>query len=138
MGCDIHMVIEKSVAIDDWIVIGIPSGWDSNVASEYGNFWFSPPCLSRNYERFGALAGVRSEGPPPRGLPVDACASTRYLADSQEYHSHSWLTLTDAARVFLETDGNTSDLAKRFPCSYYFNIDSELADDCRLVFWFDN
>lgn len=124
MGCDIHGWVEKKVG-EKWIAVRELEG-----QAEY-----------RNYERFAALAGVRGEGPEPRGIPPDVSETTGYHIGrwDTDGHSHSWLPLTEAATIFLQTRGTPAgdDWESRYPGSAYFHID-EPDDSYRLVFWFDN
>lgn len=127
MGCDIHGWVERKVG-DKWIGI---RPLDHLKARE------------RNYLRFAALAGVRGHGPSPRGLPIDIGESAAYDAErwGQDGHSHSWLPLDEAARIFLEVryPGETrEDFAKSFPASYFFDVDDADLSPYRFVFWFDN
>jgi hypothetical protein len=138
MGCDIHMVIEIKAKIKDkfgllqdrWITCSIPN-WKGDKEA-----------MDRNYPRFAALAGVRGEGPDPRGLPEGATDTSRYL--SKDGHSHSWLPLKQAGRVFLESEFDykkshrKSDLRERYPVEHYFGIPDDEANAYRLIFWFDN
>ena len=66
------------------------------------------PCaaLDRNYTRFAALAGVRGDGPTPKGLPKDVSESTKLYSDEWglDGHGHSFLDLTKATALFLSTD----------------------------------
>lgn len=146
MGCDIHLVVERFTepypGASNWICVSIAAGWTSTYQTKHGTNWFSPACLSRNYERFANLAGVRGEGPPARGLPHDASASAAYLSESEDFHSHSWLPIAEAARIFAETEllaVDASELQKKFPISHYFGIDDDgNYEKYRIVFWFDN
>ena len=135
MGCDIHGTIEKKVG-NKWIMVDRLS--------------YGLPALNRNYERFGALAGVRATGgPKPRGIPADVSESTKLYINEWgcDGHSHSYLDLREAAVVFLKTDysfdrHNINGHEQKYPISYYFGIEDEELDEelseYRLVFWFDN
>jgi hypothetical protein len=128
MGCDIHGWVEKKVR-GNWI--GIRPLTDHKKARE------------RNYHRFAALAGVRGEGPQPRGLPLDASDSAAYDAEcwDGDGHSHSWLPLAEAVPIFVECryqGEERSDFAKKYPASYFFDVEEEDLSDYRIVFWFDN
>lgn len=107
--------------------------------------WHSPVARSRNYERFAQLAGVRGDGPAPRGLPDDMSETAALLVEdwAGDGHSHSWLPMKDAAAVFLATERNPPEMAKKYPDSHFFGVDTSGAsgksrDDYRLIFWFDN
>jgi len=134
MGCDIHGTIEKKVG-NKWIMVDRLS--------------YGLPALNRNYERFGALAGVRATGgPKPRGIPADVSESTKLYINEWgcDGHSHSYLDLREAAVVFLKTDPEydkhtMKDFDIKDPVSHYFGIEEYEyinGEEYRLVFWFDN
>lgn len=140
MGCDIHLVLEKKFE-GKWVGVDTFAGHEG----AYGKGWTSPAARSRNYNRFAALAGVRGEGPPALGIPDDASDTTRLLvADwDSDGHSHSWCSLRDATRIWLETSNlSADDFGFKFPCSFFFGVDESdkrtVMDDYRVVFWFDN
>lgn len=145
MGCDIHIVLEQRAEDDRWI------GIDTYVGHEgaYVKGWSAPIARERNYLRFAALAGVRGDGPEPKGMPMDASETTRFLADEYggDGHSHSLLSIKDAERIFSETynwaASSRDDFGKKYPGAHFFGVDysegsSRSADDYRIVFWFDN
>lgn len=122
MGCDIHGCVERRVN-NNWLMFDRIHG----------------TATARNYARFNALAGVRGDGPKPIGVPFDASESTLLAVQGwgQDGHSHSWLPLKDAVKIFQETDG----LCKSWMDEeYYFGADFEGHPEIewRLVFWFDN
>jgi hypothetical protein len=131
MGCDIHLFVERKHK-DKWVMSHEVEG----------------PGSARNYHRFAALAGVRFDGPAPRGMPADPSESVLYHADewTGDAHSHGWFSLAEAIPIFVATEvTDTSEedraYAAKWPESYYFNIlDFDPADmaDWRVVFWFDN
>lgn len=125
MGCDIHVCVEKKIN-GRWVMLNAP-GWKS-------------PCEERTYKRFAALAGVRGDGPKPRGIPKNASVATRFWLDKRADHSHSWLTMNDACKVFCETGFKPlSEWAKAYPAHYFFEIyDTEDPKDYRIVFGFDS
>lgn len=138
MGCDIHLVLERKHE-NRWIAVDTFIGHES----AYGGAWSLPIALTRNYERFAALAGVRGDGPEPRGLPDDASETARYLADECGWdgHSHSWMPVKDAARIFAATEHappKPESTSSKCPAYYYFGAYDDSADEFRLVFWFDN
>lgn len=141
MGCDIHMVLERKNDAGKWI--GIDTFSSHHAAYNAGD-WFVPNARARNYDRFAALAGVRGDGPKPLGLPEDISDTTELLSSDWggDGHSHSWLPIKEAAKIFLNTDrlpAAPDSLAARWPESYYFGVDDESGlDDYRIVFWFDN
>ena len=147
MGCDIHAVVEVQVH-DRWVTV-------NTLSHHHGRFndgaFSTPAATERNYRRFAALAGVRGEGPAPRGLPDDISETAQFIVDEwgADGHSHSWLPLEEAARIFAETsrqvkedeeaDAITMHRLKR-PSDFYFEVDEDHLKerDYRLVFWFDN
>lgn len=131
MGCDIHGVVERKYN-GKWVAYKILRYPD--VARE------------RNYDRFAALAGVRGDGPEPKGLPIDLSDTTAMLADdwAGAGHSHSWLPLKEAAAIMAATQWVSAedraqgrDFYKKYPESHYFDVDGD-ASNYRFVFWFDN
>ena len=143
MGCDIHLVREVLVG-QKWIAVDTFQGHQMAYPKE-GRDWSSPVARARNYRRFAALAGVRGDGPDPRGIPYDVSETTRYLIGGWgvDGHSHSWLPVADAARIFLETNwwgepAKPDDYASKYPEAFFFGVDSEDAPPSRIVFWFDN
>lgn len=146
MGCDIHLVLEKRHN-GKWVGIDTFQGhrrakWTLK-EGEYD--WSSPVARSRNYHRFAALAGVRGDGPQPLGIPPDASDTTLYLIEDYgcDCHSHSWLPMKEAAKVWKQTQNNMDDYGSKYPESYFFGIDTSegsryKSDDYRIVFWFDN
>jgi len=128
MGCDIHAAVEKKVG-DHWVMID--------------RLEYPQKAVERNYKRFSALAGVRGTGPDPKGLPEDISESAKLFVEEWEGdgHSHSFLELTEAAKIFLATDfDRDGDFKNKYPLSYFFDIDDEKVQvgHYRLVFWFDN
>lgn len=140
MGCDIHIVLEQKSGCK-WIGIDTFAGHESC----YGKGWTSPAVTSRNYELFAVLAGVRGEGPTPRGLPDFPSDTSALLLSEwgQDAHSVSWLPLDEAAQAWLASDhAKPEDFALKFPESHYFGVDisddRKDAENYRIVFWFDN
>jgi len=133
MGCDIHLFLERKVG-NKWVMV---KELDS-------------PADNRNYARFSALAGVRGDGPAPKGLPLDISDSVKLHVDDWEGdgHSHSWETIDKAAKIFLDTESNPDEYAMRNPASYFFDLSTKSCRCCgqeilsidnhRIVFFFDN
>jgi len=103
--------------------------------------------LGRNYQLFGALAGVRRQPEErmgdPRGLPADVSVAVadRYPDEKMQeaclYHSTSYWTL----RELLEFDPPPWWQDRRLgPMKALLRHLCGLggADDVRIVFWFDN
>lgn len=134
MGCDIHIVLERKVD-GKWIGIDAYRHYMEPTSYRGGT-------TNRNYKRFARLAGVRGDGPAPKGLPEDLSDLAKMLSDDWglDGHSRSWISLPDALPIFLETEWSDiehqSDYAKKYPADYFFNVYE--SDDYRIVFWFDN
>lgn len=140
MGCDIHLVVERRVK-DKWIAVNTMNSHQHIQYAKEERDWSMPAARSRNYMRFAALAGVRGEGPPPRGLPDDLSETARFLVEDYgvDGHSHSWLPLDEACKIFAATQlPPLSDHFAVYPASYFFEVESNSLADHRLIFWFDN
>ena len=153
MGCDIHVILEEQDIDGTWIAINTFKSHDrapwtvgKNVTSL--DLWSSPIVRDRNYDRFAKLADVRSyetAGPKPRGLPKDVSQTTQFLVDKWDVdgHSHSWLPLKEAVKIWVETEHNAlcDKWFAKCPEYHYFGVRSlteEGFDRYRVVFWFDN
>jgi len=124
MGCDIHGWVE----VNDngkWIAVKELKDRD------------------RNYRRFALLAGVRDydneSSAMPKGIPTDVSETAAYSIKKWgvDGHSHSYLPIVDAAKIFLEAAYNPSEFAIEYPVLEYFDFEDN-TKDARLVFWFDN
>ena len=152
MGCDIHLVLEKKdTNTGRWVGLHDFSR-DILDATSAKRLSINFPARHRNYERFAALAGVRGEGPEPKGLPEDASDLTRMVLDNDsDLHSHTWYSLKEAVEIFDRTDG--SPIAQKVaakltgetligPLHRYFGIevDSQFdkIENYRLCIAFDN
>lgn len=134
MGCDIHIALEKKVGLDrlgnKWVMVNRLEG----------------QARCRNYPRFSALAGVRygyGDKLPigsAKGVPHDVSESAKLFIDEwgADGHSHSYMPVKDAASIFLETEYQASEFCKSYPCSCFFDVEEDEADDYRIVFFFDN
>lgn len=151
VGCDIHYVVERRVSSggplgDRWVGVSTGQHVRTFKRREDDLGFAIPVAKERNYKRFAALAGVRGDGPKPLGLPADISDLTKLEVHGwgDDGHSHSWLTIRDAARVFLETEypyghGEPTEYERKYPVSHFFEIeDDDALDDYRLIFWFDN
>lgn len=141
MGCDIHLVMEERDPDFGWVGIETFRGFYD------GTDWRGHPAQSRNYRLFAALAGVRGDGPEPRGIPETASAATRMMLKQwgADAHSASWLPLMDAVREFNarryeegEKAVDPKSYRDSFPASFWFGVDEDNLENYRLVFWFDN
>jgi len=83
MGCDIHMWLEHEHkyhnATSNWWPFGSEIGGD------------------RDYELFARMAGVRGDGPEPKGWPenIGWCAEAHAPGVDADLHSHTWFTLEE-------------------------------------------
>jgi hypothetical protein len=109
----------------------------------------------RNYDFFTALAGVRGDGPEPRGFPRDASPFVKEVTDAWggDGHSHSWymaqefvpifrdhhLTEEEQAEVTIAAINSTyrEDFAVAYILRNFLNVFDE-PHTVRFVFWFDN
>ena len=123
MGCDIHIALERRVG-DKWVMVDRLSG----------------DATRRNYKRFSALACVRGDGPLPIGIPEDVSDSAAlYLSDWEgDAHSHSWMMVAEAAKVFLSTEHEPPAYVVKWPAEHYFMVEEEDIPSHRIVFFFDN
>jgi hypothetical protein len=94
---------------------------------------------SRNYRLFGVLAGVRgAEDPnftrPNRGVPDNASAEYHRQAEGEDWHSHTWYTLTE----LLERNWDDFSEFKEVVNTLKERLGDGDTDDIRIVFFFDN
>lgn len=149
MGCDIHYVIEQKDEECGWVgilgtdvpMVGVP--WVAR--QKMPAFVFR----NRNYNFFGALAGVRTDGPAPLGLPEDASHMSQMYSRywGSDGHSHSYCSLRDFITAWLKTnDHNIVEMVKEKlegndPVEQFagqLDIYADDIDEYRVVFWFDN
>ena len=131
MGADIHTMLEKEIN-GEWVLVHVPH-W--NEAGE-----------RRNYDRFAKLAGVRGDGPSPKGAPSDISKGAQYRLGKygSDAHSVSYDTLIRFLDVCKETERDStwdysSSKISAF-CEHYLGIgfnNDECVDDFRVVYWFD-
>ena len=129
MGCDIHTVFEYK------------GRWD------YLNQWDSfggELSLTRDYDMFGVLAGVRRGGAviDPRGYPVDMDYQAKEMRDkwSSDGHTPSYLSGTEYLSACVEYEarcGKEPPLPYRLLEALINECDKDNCD-CRLIFVFDN
>jgi len=140
MGCDIHLVLEKKIGTA-WVGVDLFNPFRSWIDGSHQY----PLTRNRNYRRFAALAGVRGDGPSPRGLPDDLSALALDEVNSWDGdgHSHSYLPISDAALIFAYTEFHPDHAPYEMPWGkhpvwYFFNVDDIDADKYRLIFFFDS
>lgn len=111
MGADIHIMLERKLKSGGWAVVDKFNSIRSSQLRNYDGpeFTYSGRWPgARNYNLFALLAGVRGQGPEPKGLPPDVSdlAAEDLSGDDQDLHSHSWVTARDFViatwRVTLE------------------------------------
>ena len=132
MGTHIRTMLEKEIN-GEWVLVHVPH-WNA-------------PAECRNYDRFAKLAGVRGDGPAPKGAPSDISKGAQYRLGKygSDAHSVSYDTLIRFLDVCKETERDstwdyssykTSDF-----CEHYLGIGfdkDERVDDFRVVYWFDS
>ena len=166
MGCDIHMVLERKIG-DEWVGLHDYSAPEPEALREFTvgkgesvptGRWLSFKARERNYQLFGELAGVRTDGTlgnQPRGLPDDMSQLTRVTADGwgMDGHSHSYLSLrefvtayaaaTDQTPMLVEHRLHPTEETKNWfhnLCTVVSGVDiyDENFDEFRICFWFVN
>ncbi len=95
MGCDMHAFVER---------LDVESSIYYPIARLQ---------VDRDYEFFGAVAGVREEVPAlfePRGIPADVSISTRLQYESEsDAHTPSWLTADELRQVEQSREWNSNE-----------------------------
>lgn len=150
MGCDIHVWLERKID-DEWCMISEASSGCGGKFDSFGR--------ERDYAFFAQLAGVRGDGPPPKGLPDDVSKVVQYHSDRWGYdgHSHSWNTLKEWMEIKVslmrvrkdervsKVEGNNYALWCYYLLGHepIFDEDNveewiESFDDYRVVYFFDN
>ena len=72
----------------------------------------------RNYRLFAALAGVRGDGPEPKGVPDDASEIVKIaLGDKSDYHSQSYYSLEEFTEIIQECGYSLSEDTR--PIAFY-------------------
>lgn len=158
MGCNIHIVLERKRKLHGNCWVGVrlcsslsPCMFDSNIVrADVWRIW--SVLENRNYDFFNDLCGVRgggsSFGYEPKGFPEDASSlSVDELANDDDLHSHSWLSL-DELKPVLEKHFATMRVVQKLESGETFDV-LDLVDhninrlagedyEFRLVFAFDN
>lgn len=174
MGCDIHFVVERCVTEWDeendcetpvqperwigvygtWQTPGLITGKDLIPKPDQKRdrlAWMErrPAFKDRNYDFFANLAGVRGEGPEPRGVPGNASELACWMIqkDGDDGHSHSWASLEEFTKTWLLSCGDettASSVADQlkggdglvlYAAGLYDTDELKLY---RVVYWFDN
>ena len=153
MGCDIHYVIEvkdKDMGSDEWVGV-YGSGNPFNLPYDPKNPYPFDTLGFRDYDFFGAIAGVRRAGPPAKGLPDDMSSMAKMYSNMWEddAHSHSYLPLKDFIHLKIKTNPILTAEAVKMkfkgedPVNWMLDHYGEWVshvgiDNFRVVFWFDN
>jgi hypothetical protein len=160
MGADIHIMLERKLGSGEWAAIDTFqskrfSQFCAAEVTEKNKYGLFARVKDRNYTLFAALAGVRGEGPEPRGMPKDASPLAWEDFSSDDLHSHSWMLATEFMSLFIEHGLTAAERAElvldrmertgpvhevalyRYISSVYFD-EGESMDDYRFVFCFDN
>jgi len=161
MGTDIHLYAEVKLK-NEWYCI---RNYDEHLETsaltistraplregDLSGVWWN--LSGRNYRLFAALAGVRGEGPKPKGLPHDVSAVVRMYHDEwgSEIHSASWATAEEFFSAYLAvaqvgTERMNKYLQLTLQQSRDIALQTFLLQQCslpqgceyRFVFWFDN
>ena len=130
MGCDIHLLIEQAQN-GRWVYVPAPTDPDW---PDFRDTWFN----DRNYDLFGALAGVRlrhrAQLTDLRGLPLDVTKEVAKESESwaEDGHSHTWYLLSELlAQDWDGVSGRWTDFLREL-------TDRDVPTALRLVMWFDN
>lgn len=92
----------------------------------------------RNYKRFAAIAGVRGEGPAPKGVPPHPSELTRFWAEDADLHSPTWYPLSEAVSLYNEPRYVGEDAGDLTTQSFCKRAWGGAESDYRVVFFFDN
>jgi hypothetical protein len=143
VGCDIHIILETKNEAGKWVGEQHYNGISAEalgIDKEDRRYVFWQ-ILNRNYPLFAKLAGVRGDGPEPRGLPDDASELSRMVIDSWglDAHSVSWGLLSEVGGLFLATINPKAMLEpdRHEQIANLFNLSTTL-EDYRIVYFFDN
>ena len=108
--------------------------------------FIDPVTGDRNYELFGFLSGVRGRDEPyhafehrsGRNPPEDASSMLkRYWTEDEYEHSHT-VVYYDALKKFIEEYPEESSYTKDWLKMMEFFGDEGIAQDARVLLWYDN
>lgn len=154
MGADIHIFAEKKLRNGDWATVNLfPAislkAYRVPEAGQTDSAWAAVG--ERDYAFFGALAGVRRNGPEPRGFPEDASpfVQEEYANWGSDAHSASWYSAEEFLPIYLENKFPDDavrlvggHVTKEILIYRHFGMDtwgpSDTIAQYRFVFWFDN
>lgn len=165
MGCDIHFVVETKKKDED-VWTGVYSTdlsphmpgealakkalTDEQVDYAFEFNYTRPVFKGRYYSFFGALAGVRTDGPEPLGMPKNASDLAKMCAEDwgADGHSHSyaplrefitkWISVTNPDVLVVERMTNPRELNDRINALAGNYVLEDANREYRVVFWFDN
>ncbi|MCM8832449.1 MAG: hypothetical protein NC816_00775 [Candidatus Omnitrophica bacterium] len=144
MGCDIHCIVEVyNKDSGEWEYLAPDGRWSFFLTKDTA--YYSSIYDKRNYQLFGALAGVRGDPyddySTPIGWPKNMSSYAEKLIQDENYHSHSYFTLRELLEWKLWRD-------KKFIYSnditdFYISCVAEMMllgdpDEVRLLIMFDN
>ncbi len=159
MGCDIHLIIERKIILDNKTESRIENFKNKLkeifISKSSKNNWLGLYATGavrhnkllgedRNYYFFNKLAGVRAwkgeELNSPKGIPSDISDLARYSIDfyGEDGHSHSYMSVREFCKIFNEARDNEhwSDKNKNLDPYYILGIDrltdEEYDDDLYL------
>ncbi|MEQ1653257.1 MAG: hypothetical protein ABL897_12270 [Hyphomicrobium sp.] len=134
MGADVPIVVELKT----------PAGWLGVWASDTGpSVWSSTgetlAITWRDYDLFGRLAGVRREGPAPKGWPQDVSSLAAWCAQDNggDYHSLTWYTLAETLAIYNAADSWAGTKKSRKFEASDFSYSADYGE-VRVLFAFDN
>ena len=158
MGCDIHLALECKVK-DKWVAVKFKNEYQEDDGSEFtSRIRYS----GRSYGLFNVLSfnDVRVDRASlnfawdERGLPEDVSDLVKEESDSSDYHTHSYLTLseikkaiqTEQVLMVRETTAGITDPWNGELAGFYEWAQSKAAallpgipeSRIRIVFWYDN
>lgn len=94
---------------------------------------------NRHYDAFGALAGVRRDGPKPKGLPANLSDLAKLtITDNIDLHSHTWYTLAEAIEIFATVQHWDRNFETLMPSRFTYLANGENTANFRVLFAFDN
>lgn len=161
MGCDIHLMTEYKITVNNENVWVNCDHWSYNpyfLEKEIGDqekmLSLEEVYNERNYKLFYALAGVRGNYDfeklsEPKGIPIDAHKVTKDEIDNwgEDGHSHSYFTFKELDDYYELSDSVAwnefiGSIEKRLRDVLWIWGGRKLTDDemnnFRIVFFFDN
>lgn len=134
MGTDIRIIVERQIGAE-WVAVNtMTTPFLVEFAAERVSDPVGFPAQARNYARFAALAGVRGDGPRPKGFPPNVSTTARHVFARDGGHSASWLSLSEAVQIFLETEAAFIRETVPDPEYLYFDVEKSEVSVHRIVF----